>query len=100
MYVSNYQLSANLLWKNLGTGKFEEWAAVANAAADDVPMFGYSGGHSFGSDAGDIDNDGDMDLHVPNISHPRVQPGSDPSMLLVNGGAPGYVFENKRREPG
>lgn len=100
VYVSNYQLSANLLWKNQGAGKFEEVAVVANAAADDVPMFGYNGGHSFGSDAGDIDNDGDIDIYVPNISHPRVQPGSDPSMLLVNGGAPNFVFENKRRELG
>ena len=100
VYVSNYQLSANLLWKNLGGGKFQEVAASVGADADDEDMMGYTGGHSFGSDVGDIDNDGDMDIYVPNISHPRVQPGSDPSMLLVNGGAPGFEFANKRREYG
>jgi len=100
IYVSNYQLNANLLWKNQGGGVFADVAVTVGAAYDDVPMFGYAGGHSFGSAAGDIDNDGDIDLYVPNISHPRVQPGSDPSMLLVNGGPPGFVFENQRKKLG
>jgi len=102
LYVSNYNLRDNSLWKNLGGGKFVDVAPTVGADHDasKTTDANYPGGHSFGSDIGDIDNDGDLDIFVPNISHPRTQPWADPSMLLVNQGAPAFKFENKRRELG
>lgn len=102
LYVSNYNLRDNALWKNVGSGKFVDVAPTVGADHDTVKSTdsSYPGGHSFGSDLGDFDNDGDLDIFVPNISHPRTQPWADPSMLLVNQGAPAFKFENKRRELG
>ncbi len=101
IYVSNYNLRDNILWKNLG-GTFVDVAPQVGADHDSIPTTQrqYPGGHSFGSDTGDIDNDGDIDVFVPNISHPRTQPWADPSMLLVNQGAPKFDFKNERRERG
>lgn len=101
IYVSNYNLRDNLLWKNLG-GTFIDVAALVHADHDAIPsgQADYPGGHSFGSDTGDIDNDGDIDVFVPDISHPRTQPWADPSMLLINQGAPAFDFKNERRERG
>jgi hypothetical protein len=102
IYVSNYNLRDNSLWKNVGSGKFVDVAATVAADHDATKTTdpNYPGGHSFGSDLGDFDNDGDLDIFVPNISHPRTQPWADPSMLLVNQGAPSFKFENKRRDLG
>lgn len=94
LYVGNYQLSDNYLWKNLGDGTFEDVAQETNAAHDAITGAppGYPGGHSYGSTFGDVDNDGDMDLFVSNLSHPRTRPWSDPSLMLLSQGAPDYVF--------
>ncbi len=102
LYVSHYNLRDNALFQNLGGGKFVDVAAKVGAHHDAIPTTApqYPGGHSYGSDIGDFDNDGDMDIFVPNISHPRTQPWADPSMLLVNQGGPGFLFKNLRREMG
>jgi hypothetical protein len=102
IYVSNYNLRDNSLWKNAGGGKYIDVAPSVAADHDAIKTtdLNYPGGHSFGSDLGDFDNDGDLDIFVPNISHPRTQPWADPSMLLVNQGPPAFKFENKRRELG
>ena len=96
IYVGNYHLYDNQLWTNLGDGTFEDRALECNAAHDDIegPYAQWPGGHSYGGDWGDVDNDGDQDGFVANLAHPRVQPWSDPSMFLLNGGGPDYSFEN------
>lgn len=43
-------------------------------------------GHSIGADWGDYDNDGDLDLFIANLAHPRFIDISDKSMLLRNDG--------------
>ena len=63
IYVAN-DGSANLLWVNKGNGLFEESGLMAGAAyaADGAPRAG------MGVTAGDIDNDGDDDLLVTNLT--------------------------------
>jgi hypothetical protein len=53
----------NFLFRNLGNGRFEEIALPVGAAV------GYDGAAkaSMGSDVGDFDNDGDLDVTVPAI---------------------------------
>ena len=105
LLVSNYHLYANQLWENDGTGHFENAAEEVGAGHDDIEApypqsLTYTGGHSYGGDFGDVDNDGDWDMYMCNLAHPRVQPWSDPSMFLINQGAPGYEFANLPAEYG
>jgi enediyne biosynthesis protein E4 len=103
VYVSNYQLSDNYLWRNQGDGTFVNVAAAVHVDHDDIPTQGgsqYPGGHSYAATFGDIDLDGDMDFFLANLSHPRTQPWADPSQMLINGGAPDFVFQNHREEMG
>jgi hypothetical protein len=102
IYVGNYHLYPNQLWQNQGDGTFVDVAEEVGVAFDDIPSPypQYLGGHSYGGDFGDFDNDGDMDFYMTNLAHPRVQPWSDPSMFVVNQGPPDYTFENLREEYG
>jgi hypothetical protein len=102
IYVANYHLYDNQLWRNQGDGTFVDVAPDLDAHHDDVPS-GYehlTGGHSYGVDFGDVDNDGDMDAFVTNLSHPRTFPWADPSMFLVSQGPPGFSFDNRKVEAG
>ena len=102
IYVSNYHLYPNQLWQNQGDGSFVDMAEILEVAFDDIPgpYSNLSGGHSYGGDFGDVDNDGDMDFFLANLAHPRVQPWSDPSMFNINQGPPDYEFVNMREEYG
>lgn len=82
-YVSNYRLCPNLLWHNKGDGTLENLAPKLGVAGNEVK--GYFG-HSIGSVWGDYDNDGDLDLFVANLAHPRYIEFSDRSMLYENRG--------------
>jgi|GEM_PF-604650 len=105
LFVGNYHLYPNQLWENLCNGKFDDVARETGADYDDIPPppyfpSGLTGGHSYGIEFGDLDSDGDMDYYVSNLAHPRAQPWSDVSMLLINQGAPDYSFENRFEESG
>ncbi len=106
IFVSNYHLFPNQLWQNQGDGTFVNVAAKVGVAEDKIAPPAYmqdkemTGGHSYGVDFADVDNDGDMDYFITNLSHPREQPWSDPSMFVINQGAPGFTFSNKTKEYG
>ena len=96
VFVGNYHLYANQMWNNQGDGTFVDVAEDIGVAFDDIagPYSSMPGGHTYGGDFGDVDNDGDMDFFVCNLAHPRVQPWSDPSMFVINSGDPDYLYEN------
>ena len=95
--VNNYNARRNTLWRNLGDGTFDN---VAAAVGVDWDGYGTMGGHSYGGDFGDFDNDGDMDLYICNIAHSREHPISDHSPFLVNQGPPDYMYEIMNEEYG
>lgn len=80
--VTNYRLNRNFCWK-LKDGKYQDIGAQTGLAGNFTN--GYFG-HSIGADWADIDNDGDLDLFIANLAHPRYIKFSDVSMLLRNDG--------------
>ncbi|MBM3471967.1 MAG: CRTAC1 family protein [Armatimonadetes bacterium] len=93
VYVSNYRLQPNLLWRNDGTGVFEDVAAAYNAVATSS---GFEGGHSIGAAWGDFDNDGEIDLFAGNFAHVDDRGDQPKSRFLRNlGAAAGHVFEDR-----
>jgi len=97
IYVSNYRLDPNLLWNNNGDGTFSNKAEEKGAEGNETEG---SYGHTIGSEWGDYDSDGDLDLFVSNLAHPRYIGYSDKSMLLENQGPPYYNFINRFGDSG
>ena len=89
IYVSNYRLQPNLLWRNDGSLNFTD-VAHEYGVAGDGGLGAY--GHTIGSAWGDLDNDGYIDLFVGNFSHPPAY--QDRPMFLRNEGPPEYHFED------
>jgi len=87
--VTNYRLCRNFLWDRQDS-----------LFIDVAPLNGVQGilkkgyyGHSIGADWGDFDNDGDLDLFIANLAHPRYIDISDISQLLRNDGLKERVVE-------
>lgn len=91
VYVSNYRLEPNLLWRNNGHGKFED-VAVEFGVAGDGELGAW--GHTIGSCWGDLDNDGRFDLFVGNFSHPPTYQDR-PKFLKNLGPDQQFHFEDK-----
>ena len=89
IYVTNYRLDRNFLWDRQDT-IFVDTAALNSVQG--ILKKGYYG-HSIGADWGDFDNDGDLDLFVANLAHPRYLDISDISMLLRNDGKRERIVE-------
>ncbi|MBI5197306.1 MAG: CRTAC1 family protein, partial [Nitrospirae bacterium] len=97
LFVSNYRLDPDWLWRNNGNGGFTEVGRENGAAGSEVEgLFG----HTIGSVWGDYDNDGDLDLFAANLAHPRYLGVSNKSMLLENLGPPDYRFVDRVRTSG
>jgi hypothetical protein len=93
IYVSNYRLQPNLLWRNDGSGAFADVAAEYNALATSP---GFEGGHSIGAAWGDFDGDGRFDLFAGNFAHVDDRGDQPKSRFLRNLGPPGgYHFEDR-----
>lgn len=94
IYVSNYRLNRNFCWDKASAKIGNVTASTDTIFTDIAPLYGLQGilkkgyyGHTIGVDWGDYDNDGDLDLFVANLAHPRYIEISDISMLLRNDGA-------------
>ena len=68
VYVSNYRLQPNWLWRNDGKFNFTDVAAALGNVDGDGELGAW--GHTIGSAWCDFDNDGRFDLFVGNFSHP------------------------------
>ena len=69
VYVSNYRLEQNQLWRNDGNASFVN-AGPSHGVEGIWDGWGHSHGHTIGSAWGDLDGDGHFDLFVGNFSHP------------------------------
>lgn len=100
IYISNYRIMPNTLWENLGTGSFRNVAAEKGCATADSTG---DQGHTLGSDWGDMDNDGDLDLYTADLAHSIYwyALGHDASALYRNnGGGSSFNFSNIRPQSG
>ena len=93
VYVSNYRLEPNVLWRNDGNGQLTDASTTHNATAT---CCGYGGGHSIGATFGDFNNDGHIDLFAGNFAHDanffgQGNPRQPESRFLRNRG-PGFDF--------
>ncbi|MBB6052803.1 CRTAC1 family protein [Armatimonas rosea] len=93
IYVSNYRLQPNRLWRNDGAAHFTDIAPDVQALAT-TPSF--EGGHSIGACWGDFDNDGHFDLFAGNFAHVDSRGDQPKSRFLRNlGPTGGYHFDDK-----
>ncbi len=97
IYVSNYRLQENFLWRNNGDGTFTNVANLLGVAGDEVDGWW---GHTIGSSWGDYDNDGDLDLITANLAHPRYIEFSNKTRLYENLGPPDWRFVDRREKAG
>ncbi len=94
--VCNYRLDRNFLFDyNPNTKKVTDIAALEGLAGNNVDGW-Y--GHTIGAAWGDYDNDGDLDLFMCNLAHPRYIEFSDISMLLRNDGRTSRTIDGKTIE--
>jgi len=98
LFVANYYLEPDELWRNNGDGTFTD---VAHAKGIDVNSKNQSS-HGTGCDWGDFNNDGTMDLLLPMLAHPgfTLQYDHLPTTLYRNGGAPDFQFYNETAKSG
>lgn len=91
VYVSNYRLQPNLLWRN-EDHKLKNVAAEYGAIATKP---GFGGGHSIGACWGDFNSDGRIDLFAGNFAHVDGRGDQPKSRFLKNRGKDnGYKFED------
>jgi PKD repeat protein len=108
VYISNYRIQPNYLWRNNHDGTFTNVAFDLNTTGDvsyyqtDGPYYG----HTIGSSWGDLNNDGYLDIWVSNLVHKYVG-GSDvrgyicdDSNIFENRGAPFFNFSDIRPDSG
>ncbi len=96
-YVSNYRLQENFLWRNDGDGTLTNVSCLLGVAGDELEGWW---GHTIGSEWGDYDNDGDLDLVTANLAHPRYIEFSNKTRLYENLGPPDFRFVDRHERAG
>ena len=109
LFVTNHELEAHTLFRNLGKGLFEDATFTSGVGPPTLPFVG------FGAEFLDVDNDSDLDLSIVNghvmNSASHFRPGAKEAqrnLLLRNGGngrftdvsrqsGPGFALENVSR---
>ncbi|MFN8360241.1 MAG: FG-GAP-like repeat-containing protein [Candidatus Kapaibacterium sp.] len=100
IFVANYRLAPDKLFKNNKDGTFTDVGATSGAQGVPTLQAGYFG-HGMGSDWGDFNNDGLPDLAVGNLGHPDWRGSvSNPSLVFKNNGAPTFTFTEMHQEMG
>lgn len=101
LYVVNYVTQQNpprdRFFRNNGDGTFTDiigQTPLDNNNSNGNPFFNMSSGVDFA----DYDNDGDMDVLLPALSHPHFMKPNDtrPTTIYRNDGAPGFAFTDMR----
>jgi enediyne biosynthesis protein E4 len=92
LYVTNYFLEQDELYENDGNGNFTN--VIDDKGIEKIvstsPVY-YN--HGTGVDWADYDNDGDMDLLLPQFMHPNLaRNGYEGTAIYRNNGAPLYTF--------
>ncbi|UCH89722.1 MAG: PKD domain-containing protein [Thermoplasmata archaeon] len=113
VYISNYRIQHNYLWRNNHDGTFTDVSFDMNVTGlvhyyDDGQgnVYGPYYGHTIGSSWGDLNNDGNLDLWVSNLVHKYVSSTDirgyicDDSNIFVSQGAPFYNFSDIRLTSG
>ncbi len=91
IFVSNYRLQENFLWRNDGDHYTNSGLELGLAGTS---VDGYWG-HTIGSSWADINNDGFPEIFCANLAHPRYIEFSDVSGIFYNPGRHGGKFLNK-----
>lgn len=83
IFVSNYRLDPNFMYRSAGDGDVVQMSTNSHLAGNQV-----SGafGHTIGAAWYDADNDGDWDIFLGNLAHPRFYHFSDRSQVMINDG--------------
>ncbi len=97
IFVSNYRLSDNFLFVNDGKGYFVNEAVIKGLAGTNTEGWW---GHTIGSEWGDLDNNGLLDLVSANLAHPRFIDMSDMTMVYKNPGTSSQKFTDIRNRTG
>jgi len=98
LYIANYFLGEDEFYENKGDGKWENITAYKYIDQNSYTSQGtvYTGSnHGTGVDWWDYDNDGDMDLLLPQFAHPRfLVYDHRGTTIYKNDGPPFYDFED------
>jgi VCBS repeat protein/ASPIC/UnbV protein len=100
IFVANYRLAPDLLYRNNGDGTFTEVGRQTGVRGEPTAQANYFG-HGMGCNWADYNNDGLIDLAVGNLGHPDWRGlFSNPSLIYENQGPPNYTFKNRQPELG